>query len=404
MPLRRRMPKTLLLLVSVFTLLVAQRAVATVTITDCTADARCHAIGKKTVISAPLDTVVVAGAIAPLAGTEDVQIRAHAIAVDGSSGGQISATGKGRSIVLDAASILVTGALHSANNNGKIFIRAVDMVQMQGPVDIDSGGGQARVVCTGIGCTIAITGVHFSTNFLFIDALGDVIWDMNTANLQNARDLAVIASEGGSIRKTGAITVALANGRLAAQVPRDKVDAVSEAVSFCETCQTTPTPTGTTATPTPPLRTASLPLGTPTGPTPTRTDPTPTRTPTPSGGTPAPTPSPGSCCNTITGTTESTLTIRALNDIDLNHDHYIVAENITVTAGGNIDLTGTELRNDFGKCGEIVVTAGGQVNIQDATLVDDDCKNNPDVSTINGREEVPHTGFNDVVGFPAVDD
>ena len=187
-------------------------------------------------------------------------------------------------------------------------------------------------------------------------------------------------------------------------MPRDKVDAVSEAVSFCETCQTTPTPTGTTATPTPPLRTASLPLGTPTGPTPTRTDPTPTRTPTPSGGTPAPTPSPGSCCNTITGTTESTLTIRALNDIDLNHDHYIVAENITVTAGGNIDLTGTELRNDFGKCGEIVVTAGGQVNIQDATLVDDDCKNNPDVSTINGREEVPHTGFNDVVGFPAVDD
>ncbi len=345
MPLRRRMPKTLLLLASVFTLLMAQRAVATVTITDCTADARCHAIGKKTVISAPLDTVVVAGAIAPLAGTEDVQIRAHAIAVDGSSGGQISATGKGRSIVLDAASILVTGALHSANTNGKIFIRAVDMVQMQGPLDIDGGGGQTRVVCTGIGCTIAITGVHFSTNFLFIDALGDVIWDMNTANLRNPRDLAVITSEGGSIRKTGAITVALANGRLAAQVPHDKVDAVSEAVSFCETCQTTPT-----------------------------------------------------------GTTESTLTIRALNDIDLNHDHYIVAENITVTAGGNIDLTGTELRNDFGKCGEIVVTAGGQVNIQDATLVDDDCRNNPDVSTINGREEVPHTGFNDVVGFPAVDD
>ncbi len=399
MQLRPRMPKRLLPLASVLALLLAQRAAATVTITDCTSDPHCVARGKKTVIAQPNDTVVIAGAIAPLGGTETIQIRAKAIAVDGPSGGQISAAGKGRSIVLDAASILVTGALHSTNNNGKIFLRGIDMVQMQGPVDVDAAGGQTRIVCTGIGCTLAITGVHFSTNYLFIDALGDVIWDLNTADLHDARDLAVITSEGGSILKTGAITVALASGRLAAQVPRDKVDAVSEAVSFCETCQSTPTPTPVvkTATPTPPLRTASLPLGTPTGPT-------PTRTPTPSGGTPAPTPTPGSCCNTITGSSESTLIIRALNDVNLSHDHYLIAENITVTAGGNIDLTNAELRNDFGKCGEIVVTAGGQVTIQGATLVDDDCKNKPDVSSVNGREEVPHTGFNDVVGFPALDD
>ncbi len=398
----RRMPKISPLLAFVFALLLAQRAAATVTITDCTSDPHCVAHGKRTVIAQPNDTVVVAGAIAPIGGTETIRIRANAIVVDGPSGGQISAAGKGRSIVLDAASILVTGALHSANSNGKIFLRGVDMVQMQGPATADAAGGQTRVICTGIGCTLSITGVHFSTNYLFIDALGDLIWDLNTVDLHNSRDLAVITSEGGSIRKTGAITVALAGGRLAAQVPRDKIDAVSEAVSFCDTCQATPTPLVKTATPTPsaPLQTASLPLGTPTGPT-------PARTPTPTGNTPhdpTPTPTPGSCCNRMTGSTESTLTIRALNDIDLSNDHYLVAENITVTAGGNIDLTNAELRNDFGKCGEIVVTAGGQVTIQGATLVDDDCRNNPDVSTLNGREEVPHTGFNDVVGFPVLDD
>jgi hypothetical protein len=429
MPLRPRMPTRLFPLATILAIVLSQPAAATVTVTDCTTDPHCVARGKRTAIYEPNDTVVVAGALAPLPGTESFQIRAKAIAIDGASGGQISATGKGRSIVLDAASILVTGGLHSANNNGKIYLRALDMVQMQGPIDVDASKGQARVVCTGIGCTLAIVGVHFYANHIVIDALGDVTWDLNTLNTIGPRDLVVITSEGGSIRKSGGIMVALAGGRLAAQVPTDKVDAVSEAVSFCETCQqptptTTPTVVGKTATPTPttPLQTASLPLGTPRGtataPTPTPTDPsrtrtptptnrTPTRTPTPAGGTPGiptATPTPGSCCNTITGGVESTLFIRALDDIDLNHDHYLIAEGITITGGGNVNLTNAELRNDFGKCGEITVTAGGQINIQGATLVDDDCRNIPDVSTLNGREEVPHTGFADVVGFPALDD
>src|SRR5438067_2399250 len=137
MPLRRRMPKKFLLLASAFTLLLAERAVATVTITDCTSDPHCVVRGKKTVIAQSNDTVVIAGPIAPIGGTETIQIRAKAIAVDGKSGGAISATGKGRSIVLDAASILVTAKLHSTNSNGKIYLRGIDMVQVQGPVDID---------------------------------------------------------------------------------------------------------------------------------------------------------------------------------------------------------------------------------------------------------------------------
>jgi hypothetical protein len=378
-------------------ILAAAPSRATVTITDCATDAHCVASGRKTLIEVPDDTVVIAGAIVPLPGTTNVLVRAKSIAVDGASGGQISASGKGQSILLEAASVLVTGALHSTNPNGKILIRGVDMAQVQGPVEIDSGG-DARVICTGLGCPLTLTGVHFRANHLVIDAQGDVIWDANNVDSIGPRDLIEIDSQNGSIRKSGAITVALSRGRLAAQIPVDTVDAVSEAVGFCEACQqiATPTPTATphVATPTPTVViTASLPIGTP-----TPTDPG--RTPTP-----GPTSTPG-CreCNTTNGEVESTMFIRAAGDIDLTGDIYVIGESITVAAGGNVNLTNASLRNDFGKCGEIVVTAGGQVNVQQATLVDDNCREKPDVSELNGREELPHTGFNDVVGFPTVDD
>ena len=424
-------------------------AAATVTITDCTSDPHCVAIGKKTVIEAPGDTVVIAGAIVPLSGTTTLQVLAKAIAVDGPSGGQISVTGKGQSIVLEAASVLVTGSLHSADTNGKILVRGVDTVQLQGPLDVDSGG-EARVTCSGIGCTLNVVSTNFHCNHLVLDAQGDIIWDGNSIATFGPRDLIDIEAQNGSIRKSGAITIALARGRLAAEVDVDRVDAVSEAVGFCQACQGTPTPGGVTPTvagrtPTPtitpsgPLMTASLPLGTPPGtpplgtPTATATDPTPTATPpgnatpTPGAGTSTPTatrtttptrtPTPGTtrtpvatptpcigCPDTTTGGIESTFFMRAAGDIDVSGQSYHIAEGITITAGGNINLTNTDLDNDFGKCGEIVVTAGGQITIDGATLIDDDCRGKPDVSELNGREEVPHTGFNGVVGSPAVDD
>ena len=398
--------KPLVLTAALVLVLVPALSGATVTITDCATDAHCVASGKKTLIDVPDDTVVIAGAIVPLAGTTNVLVRAKSIAVDGASGGQISATGKGQAILLDAASVLVTGALRSTNANGKILVRGIDMVQIQGPVDIDSGG-EARVVCTGLGCPLTLTGVHFRANHVVIDAQGDIIWDANNVDTFGPRDLIEIEAQNGSIRKSGAITVALARGRLAARLSADTIDAVSEAVEFCETCQQvqTPTPTATphvaTATPTV-VQTASLPLGTP-----SPTDPGKTATPTAPGQTPTPGPTstPG-CreCNTANGQVESTMFIRAAGDIDLTGDIYGIAEGITIAAGGNVNLTNATLRNDFGKCGEIEVTAGGQVNIQQATLVDDNCREKPDVSELNGREELPHTGFNDVVGFPTVDD
>lgn len=396
------------------TLLAVQPAAATVTIIDCAADAHCVARGTKTVVEVPDDTVVVGGPLVPLPGTATLQIIAKAIAVDGASGGRIDVTGKGQAILLDAPSVLVTGALHSTNANGKIILRGADTVQIQGPLDVDSGG-EVRVVCTGAGCTLNIVGVHFHANHLVLDAQGDITWDANTAALFGPRDLVDIESKKGSIRKSGAITVALARGRLVAAVVDEKIDAVSEAVVFCESCQQQLTPTpATTPTPTTPLQTASLPIGTP---TPTTPPPTPTRTattvatptdptPTPPPGTPTPVPTSTPCdgCNTITGGVESTFFMRAAIDIDVSGDHYVVAEGITIAAGGNVNLTNTELRNDFGKCGEIVVTSGGQINVQGAALVDDDCRGKPDISTLNGREELPHSGFNDVVGFPLIDD
>lgn len=396
-------------------------AAATVTITDCASDPHCVARGQKTVIAVRGDTVVVSGPLVPLAGTTTLQIAAKAIVVDGASGGAISATGKGQSILLDAASVLVTGSLHSSNTNGKILLRGADLVQVQGPLDIASGG-EARVTCSGTGCMLNVIGVRFHVNHLVVDGMGDIVWDLNTVETFGPRDLVQIAAEGGSIRKSGAIMVALSRGRIAAQLDGEKVDAVSEAVGFCETCQSTPTPTpaSRTATPTP-FGTASLPLGEPTPtatatastPTPTATPgatptnptgtPTPasrTSTPTPTGPIPTPTP----CCNTVKGGVESSVFMSAVGDVDVTGDHYLVGEDITITAGGNVDLTHATLRNDFGKCGEIVVTAGSQITIQGTTLVDDDCRGQPDVSSLNGREETPHTGFNDVVGFPAVDD
>jgi len=64
------------------TLLIPRAARATVTITDCASDAHCVAIGKKTVIEVPDDTVVIAGPIVPVAGTTTLQVLAKAIAVD----------------------------------------------------------------------------------------------------------------------------------------------------------------------------------------------------------------------------------------------------------------------------------------------------------------------------------
>ncbi len=41
-----------------------------------------------------------------------------------------------------------------------------------------------------------------------------------------------------------------------------------------------------------------------------------------------------------------------------------------------------------------------QIDITDATIIQE----GPEVSVMNGRTELPHTGFDNVIGVPAVDE
>ncbi len=370
---------------------------AAVTITDCNSDPHCVVKNRQTWIDVPGDTVVIAGPITPLGDTSAIRVTARAIVVD--AAGSLTASGKGRAIELVAASTaLVNGPLIGTNPNGKITVTALDLVQLQGPVAFQSAG-DLRFSCTGLGCQLRVQDAHFSANHLEIEAEGDVIWDRNTVATFGPHDLIEITAENGSITHAGGLSVAvLGNGRLAA-AKTARTDATSEAVEGCVVCEPTPniTPTPTrTPTPTPPLMTATLPLSTPSLPlgTPTPGDPGPSPSPT----------VPPPCRNCGEGEGESNLIMRAAGDIDASGDKWLIANRIIMKAGLNIDVSHAELRNDFGKCGEIVLIAVGQVNIEGATLVDDNCPKAADVSELNDREQLPHQGFNEIVGTPALDD
>ena len=115
------------------------------------------------------------------------------------------------------------------------------------------------------------------------------------------------------------------------------------------------------------------------------------------------------CCNQMGGGNESTTFIIAFGEINLTSTEINRAEGITITSGtggsGETNLLNATLNNDFGKQGQIVVTAANgssQVNIDGATLIDDDF-HGVDVSTINGRQILPHQGFNNTIGTPKVD-
>src|SRR3954447_21611103 len=95
-PWERKVPvmKTRQLCSSVFTLLlIATSSSATVTITDCRSDQHCAIQYARTMIDAPDDAVVIAGALTPLPGTDAITVRAGSVAIDGVHGGSITATG-----------------------------------------------------------------------------------------------------------------------------------------------------------------------------------------------------------------------------------------------------------------------------------------------------------------------
>jgi hypothetical protein len=117
------------------------------------------------------------------------------------------------------------------------------------------------------------------------------------------------------------------------------------------------------------------------------------------------------CDDDIMGGNESSLKIFAFGFVDLPAIKIMVAQNITITSGvgagaasvdAHIDLTGAVINNNFGKPGAITITADegrAQVTIQDAIIIQE----GPDVATINGRSTLPHQGFANIVGVPALD-
>lgn len=117
------------------------------------------------------------------------------------------------------------------------------------------------------------------------------------------------------------------------------------------------------------------------------------------------------CGNVFQMSEEGRFNLQVCKQIDLAFATVNVGRDIdiftTATCGSDLQtdirLTGTTLRNDFGKKGDITVaTADGQeINICGAVIIDDDAN---DVSELNGRELVPHDGFNNVVGPADIDD
>jgi len=119
------------------------------------------------------------------------------------------------------------------------------------------------------------------------------------------------------------------------------------------------------------------------------------------------------CGNLFQGGSEGSLDLTACGLIDLAFAKVLVSRNITITSGtcegkpANIRLNGATVRNDSGQKGEIVVvaTGGQEINISGATIIDDNQRTKVnDVARLNGREAVPHEGFNNVVGTPDADD
>jgi hypothetical protein len=118
--------------------------------------------------------------------------------------------------------------------------------------------------------------------------------------------------------------------------------------------------------------------------------------------------------NSVASGNEGELRVSAFGYVDLSSANVLVAEEIEVTSGvgpgpspvpAYIDLSGASIRNDFGKPGEIVILADeglATIDVEGAVIIDDD-QVPGDVAELNGRESLPHTGHNNVVGTPETD-
>lgn len=312
---------------------------ATVTLTDCTAPP-VRLVGKKTVIDAPADDLVIQCALLPLNGQGRIEVTARSIFVDGDNGGSVAAAGKGTAIKLEALGAAADGRsiriessnVTGANRNGD--------VEMTGPgaFEVRSSGLQAggflRLQCTGTSCPITLDDVQSASNDLDVDAQGTVTIRSSRLVTSSPIDRVDIQSASGDVL----ITVASA-GSSGLLVCRDDVLALcpspdcplpvtiaseEEAVAFCE-CEDAP---------------------------PTEIE---------------------------TGI-EGNVRIEApQGDVDLRGTSVQAGENIDIVAADQVLLDDASVQNCGPKTGTVVVT-GAACTVEGATLLDDEPETAPTLS------------------------
>lgn len=292
---------------------------ATVVVTDCSAGGgQVVVVGSTTrIANAAGNDVIVRCGLEELAGTDGIRIEAHSIHVDGPGGGSIQSSGTA-GIVLQAgmndngtdcevagdfgASIEIEGAkLEDGNANGGIKLDACGdiSVDVVGGSQLSSTGGTIRATCyedavnPHTGQPCQILSDHAS-------------WSGNRILVEAEGDVTLICSEFQTIG------------------PRDLQRVISHQGSVLA---------GSLAIEPPDPRCIC----------------------------------PELCSNRFRGGIESNLDIEADDNIDLDHACIEIAENIDILAHGTdgpaldggviIDLSFSEIRDDFGKTGFITITA-----------------------------------------------
>jgi hypothetical protein len=314
---------------------------ATVTITNCAGSPAIQVVNKKTVVDVPGDTVVIQCALVPLPGSDQTQVTAAAITVDGPGGGSVGSTGKGTQATLLQAiggDVLINDAdVVADNSNGGVVIDAAGAITVTAGSTIRSGPpgpGGDRVTMTA-GSTINVAGAVIEGREIVITANGTVtISPTSTLVTDGPRDRIEITSRGGDVivaggGQSGSTAPCCADLVKACQDPNSpdcpfrpggpgmvKLNSIDELNAFCM-CPNQP----------------------------------PSRI--------------------VTGPEGDILISAPLGKIDVSGTTITAGANIRLTAANDVDMEGATISNCGPKRGVVVVT-GATCNVEGASILDDD--------------------------------
>jgi hypothetical protein len=314
---------------------VSSARAATVNVTDCTAAGPADVVNKKTVINLPNDDVIIQCALMSLPGSDQTQIIAKSIVIDGPNGGSVSSSGKGGNATLLQATgdITIDGAsVVAADSNGNAVINAGGNILATAGSHLEAGD-DVIVKCTGALCTVDIAQSTIVANRINVEGNGDVTVDPSSVLTTSCpRDEIKIVSNFGDVLLGGGVVGGLgticcnAVQAICSVSPNDpacpfagggtiELNDLQELSAFCADCQQEP--------------------------------------------------------NKLQTCVEGNVIILAPNgDIDLSNLIILVGESITITALGEINMTNATIKNCGKKTGVIVITSA-TCTVQNATIQDD---------------------------------